>query len=145
MLKEHHLRQALKDKYKNIKLVFNKTVDNGCSQYRPDVRIECLTHSIIIECDENQHLNYVCENKRMMTLFRDLGNRPLVLIRFNPDSYVLGGIKQKGCFKTRGQTLKIREKEWQLRLTKLIKKIDKYLSKIPKKEIKEIKLFYDQL
>ena len=36
-----------------------------------------LTHSIIVEVDENQHKNnrYICDNKRMMELFVDLGNR----------------------------------------------------------------------
>jgi hypothetical protein len=94
MWKEHYVRNYLKKEFPNIKIVFNKKIDNGCSKRRPDVRIECLTHTIIIEVDEKQHNAYTCESKRLCELFTDLGNRPLVMIRFNPDRYD----KNKGCF-----------------------------------------------
>lgn len=77
-MKEHHMRDALKHEFPTTTLIFDKKVDNGCSSRRPDVRIECLTHTIIVECDENQHVNYSCENKRIMELFQDLGNRRLL-------------------------------------------------------------------
>ena len=34
----------------------------------------------------------------MMELFTDLGNRPLVMIRINPDKYKIGKEKIEGCF-----------------------------------------------
>ena len=48
------------------------------------------THVIIIEVDENKHNSYdcICENKRLMQLSKDIGHRPIVFIRFNPDKYV---------------------------------------------------------
>jgi len=44
---------------------------------------------VIIEVDENQHIDYdcSCENKRIMELSQDLDHRPIVFIRFNPDEY----------------------------------------------------------
>ena len=47
-------------------------------------------HIIIVEIDENAHINYdsSCENKRLMELSQDLGFRPIVFIRFNPDDYI---------------------------------------------------------
>jgi hypothetical protein len=45
---------------------------------------------IVIEIDENQHADYdcSCENKRLMELSQDLGHRPVIFIRFNPDEYM---------------------------------------------------------
>ena len=44
---------------------------------------------IIIEVNENQHIAYdcSCENKRIMKLSQDVGHKPIVFIRFNPDDY----------------------------------------------------------
>jgi hypothetical protein len=50
---------------------------------------------LIIEVDENKHDNYdcSCENKRIMLISQDLGHRPVVLLRFNPDGYLKDGKK----------------------------------------------------
>ena len=66
-------------------MVFDKKIDDGCSLRRPDVRIECMTHTIIIECDKNKYQGYSCENKRTMKIFQDLGS--IVFLRFNQDLY----------------------------------------------------------
>jgi len=63
-------------------MIFDKQT-GGCSKMRPDVFIDKFTHVVIIECDENQHKDTSCENKRTMELFQDFGNRPIVFIRFN--------------------------------------------------------------
>jgi len=134
-------------------MIFDKAVNGGCSKKRPDVLIDCLTHSIIIECDEYEHVNYECENKRTMQLFQDLGNRPLVLIRFNPDTYVNENEeKVQGCFKAltkvedihKKRFYNINETEWIRRVNILEKNIKEYLSldTFPNKEVTEIKLFY---
>ena len=57
---------------------------------------------IIIELDEDQHKYTSCDEKRMMELFQDLGNRQLVLIRINPDKY-----NKKGKMKSVLKELKI--------------------------------------
>jgi hypothetical protein len=140
-------------------MIFDKAVDGGCSKKRPDILIDLLLYSIIIECDEGQHKNYECENKRTMQLFEDLGNRPLILIRFNPDRYTgdLGSSpennnKVEGCFIPltkiedihKKKFYDINEEEWKRRIDILEEVIrGKMRDDIPEKEIEEIKLFYD--
>ena len=143
-LKEHHLRDTLKEYYPEVKMVFDKRIDEGCSLRRPDVRIECLTHTLIIECDENKHNGYSCENKRTMEIFQDLGNRPIVFLRFNPDSY-----KDKedntiqGCFKkTKTIDQSLQTNEWQRRIKLLKERIDHHIKNIPTKEVTVEQLFY---
>jgi len=82
-------------------MVFNKTVADGCSKRRPDVLINLPTHNIIVEIDENQHTMYgsTCEEKRVHQLFEDLDHMPLIMIRFNPDKYLIGENRIKGAFK----------------------------------------------
>ena len=55
---------------------------------------------IIVEIDENQHIDYdcSCENKRMMELSQDVGHRPIIFIRFNPDDYMKGNKKISSCW-----------------------------------------------
>lgn len=138
--------------YDFIKLHFNiesydKQVSGGCSKRRPDILIECLTHSIIIEVDEDQHTDYLCENKRMMQLFEDLANRPSVFIRFNPDKYTKNGKVIKSCFKyhkTSGVPIINDEIEWNKRLELLKITIDNYITNIPEKEVTIKQLYYDQ-
>ena len=77
----------IKYQFQDQDMTFDKQT-SGCSRRRPDVYIDKFTHIVITECDENQHKDTSCENKRMMELFQDFGNRPIVYIRFNPDSYV---------------------------------------------------------
>jgi len=50
-LKEHRLVDSFREYYEDIELVHDKRIDDGCSLRRPDLRIECFTHTIIIECD----------------------------------------------------------------------------------------------
>lgn len=143
-LKEHYLRDFLVEQFKNTELIFDKKVDGGCSRYRPDVRIECFTHTIVIECDENQHKagQYSCEDKRIMTIFDDLGKRPLVVIRFNPDSYK----GNKGCFSLtpKTQQLQLVKTEWLKRTCKLKEIVEKYIANSPEKEVTYEYMFYDQ-
>ena len=107
-----------------------------------------LTHSIIVEVDENQHKNnrYICDNKRMMELFVDLGNRPIVFIKFNPDKYKSNNIKYESCFDIHS-VLEVPyvkdKKQWKSRLMSLKKKIKTHMENIPDKEVTEDYLFYD--
>lgn len=155
-IKERYLCDELKKIFKDdtVKLTFDKIIEGGCSKRRPDVLIDKLTHCIVIECDEDQHKNYECENKRTMELFIDLGNRPLVFIRFNPDCYTRKNkIKEKSCFKPMMNIEDIHKKkfydivkiEWERRINILISEIKKYieLNTFPNKEVTIVKLFYD--
>jgi hypothetical protein len=79
-----------------------------------------------------------------MEIFHDLGNRPLVVLRFNPDSYKKDGKKVSGCFKvTKTYSLSINKNEWSDRIKLLIETIKKYLDRIPEKEVTIEYLYYD--
>ncbi len=99
------------------------------------------------ECDENQHQDYSCENKRIMELFRDFGNRPVVFIRFNPDKYTneYGKIIQSSfkIHQKSGVPIIKSKKEWNNRLEELKKEITYNLTIIPIKEVTTRCLFYD--
>ena len=134
----------IKKVFPYLNITYDRQIDSECSsRKRPDIRIELYTCSIILECDENQHKNYgnECELNRMQLIYKDLGNRKIVFIRFNPDSYInQEGTKIQGCF---NKDNKIIQKEWQLRINELIKKINYYINNQPELEVEY--LFYDQI
>jgi hypothetical protein len=73
----------------------DKIIDNGvCGKERPDFRIDCDTHILIIEVDEHQHSERPCEceQTRMVNISQSNG-MPTIFIRFNPDPYK---VKKKG-------------------------------------------------
>ena len=148
--KESSVVQFIKDTYYDKDWIFDKKIAGGCSRFRPDIFLDCLTHSLIIEVDENQHESYeaICENKRLMTLFVDLGERPVVLIRFNPDGYITkDGCKVNSCFvyKNKCGLPSIRNKnQWNNRLNILRNTIDTMINDVPTKEISIHHLFYDE-
>lgn len=148
-LKEKHTMDFIQETFPDQTIFFDKKVDGGCSKRRPDCYIDKLLFIIIIECDENQHNNYSCENKRMMELFNDFGDRPLVFIRFNPDSYIDNNKnKIPSCFSSHAKhdIPIIKNKDnWNDRLIVLKKVVDKYLSmnEIPEKTITIHQLFYN--
>lgn len=143
--KQNTIKENIMTKYPNEKIIFDKIINNGCSKRRPDFFIDKFTHSIIIECDENQHKyeNEICENKRMMEIFQDLGNRPIIFIRFNPDKYKNKNNKIKGCFYQYRNKYKIKEEELNKRLKVLFDTINLNLNNIPKKEVTINNLFFD--
>ena len=139
-----HLRDALKEHFPTISMRFDKQVEDGCSKYRPDVLIDD-GFPVILECDEHRHSGpeYGCEAKRLMTLFQDLGNRPIRVIRFNPDSYTDDkGVKHKSCFKATTRGLSVDQKEWSARISKLTSVLDEMLTTAPEKEVDIVYLFY---
>ena len=146
-IKEQHVVDFIKENFKNLSLIFNRQIQGGCSRRLPDVFIDLFTHSIIIECDEDQHRNYHCDNKRTMELFQDLGNRPIVFIRFNPDSYIdKNNNKIDSCFnyhKITGVPIIANKKLWNQRLKTLKSKIQYYINNIPEKEVTIEKLYYN--
>ena len=148
--KESVVIQYLKEHFGDKITSLDKKIEGGCSRYRPDVFIDCLTHSIIAEIDENQHDSYdcTCENKRLMTLFQDLGDRPLVMIRFNPDDYkTREGKSIPSCFiyKNKNGLPSIKNKyDWGKRLEVLKETIERHIGNIPSQEVTIEHLFYDR-
>ena len=142
--KENQIMSDLNKEFNNI-IIQDKIILNGCSKRRPDGLINLNDYNIIIEIDENQHSYYSCENKRLMEIFKDLGNSPLTIIRFNPDTYKLDNKIFKSPFgitKVDGKLKIINYNEYNIRLNKLIEIIKKNLNIIPDKEINIINLFY---
>lgn len=142
-----HLLKFMNDNYPDLEIIMDKRIDSGCSNKMPDFMIECYTHCIIFENDENQHKYYntSCDNARTMSLFTDLANRPLVMIRFNCDKYEDDEKnKIKGCFMKLKTGL---DKEYknilQKRMDILYDKIKYHIKTIPEKELTIEKLFYD--
>ena len=143
--KENQVISDLNKEFNDI-IIQDKIISNGCSKRRPDGLIQLNDYNIIIEIDENQHTDYSCENKRLMEIFKDLGNSPLTIIRFNPDAYKYDNKKIKSPFgitKSDGKLKIINQKEYNLRLNKLIETINANLNVIPDKEINVIHLFYN--
>ena len=100
--KEKEVVDRIIEIFPDFTWVADKRVYDGCSLRRPDLLLDLGTHIIIIEVDENKHEGYdcACENKRLMELSKDLNHRPIVFIRFNPDSYINeNGETIKSCWK----------------------------------------------
>lgn len=130
-----------------MKIRFDRKIDGGCSRKKPDIFIDCLTHVIIGELDENEHNKYkeICENKRIMELFQDAGNRPVVVLRLNPDSYYKDDEKYDSCFSyTKSGTICVDKKEWEKRMKLFTWHLDSWLTHIPKKEVTIRKFFYSR-
>jgi hypothetical protein len=150
-LKENIFFEAIREKYSELEMTirFDKKIDGGCSNKRPDIFIDCLTHVVISELDENQHDKYdkICENKRIMELFEDIGNRPIIVLRLNPDSYVdKDEEKHKSCFSyTKTGIIHVDKKEWEKRTKKFMKRFDYWLTHIPTKEVTIEKFFYNSI
>jgi hypothetical protein len=127
----------------------DKKVNDGCSMRRPDILLDLGYQVLIIEIDENAHQDYdcSCENKRIMELSQDVGHRPIVFIRFNPDSYRKGTIKIPSCWEQNmnGICVVKYKEDWEYRLNTLEAQI-KYWTSInnnTNKIIETIQLFYD--
>jgi len=72
---------------------YDSKIQDGCSKYRPDFVIDYGTFKVIIEVDENQHMNYSCEceYRRMCSIHSDFGGIPILFLRYNPDTYHIKG------------------------------------------------------
>jgi len=143
-LRQHFFNEKLTKKFGINFFQYDKKIKCGCSGRMPDWFIDCYKYSIIIELDEDQHKSSSCDQKRMMELFTDLGNRPLVMIRINPDKYKIGKEKIEGCFEfDEKNIIKCLRKEFNKRFNLLVKKIKYYTDNEPTKEITIKKLFFD--
>jgi len=144
--KELEMVRFIKVRFPQFDWLCDKILKGGCSLKRGDMIVDLLTHVIIIECDEDQHVNYSCENKRMMMLSEDVAHRPIIFIRFNPDGYTVNGKKIKSCWgKTKTGIMKVmRPKEWAERLECLAEEVARAIPIIPEKTITQRNLFYDE-
>jgi hypothetical protein len=129
--------------------VADKIIQGGCSKRRPDLLLDIEHQVIIIEVDENQHIDYdcSCENKRLMELSQDIGHRPIVFIRFNPDSYKKNEKNIKSCWSINGNGIcvisKSKKDEWNERLNVLVEQTNYWIHNKTNKTIEIVQLFYD--
>lgn len=132
-IKENTIMKFVKDNYSNC--VIDSIISGGCSKRRPDGLIDYELFSVIIEIDEDSHKNYddICENKRLMEIYRDLNFKPLRVIRFNPDAYKdINGKRIDSIFSLDSDNkLKVKtKKELNRRVNILLDTIEKVLEKI---------------
>jgi hypothetical protein len=79
-----HLRKTIDTKfeYNSSKML------QGCSKKRPDIYFELPEHCVIVEIDEHQHNTYEdsCECARINEIVNGIGGKPIVILRYNPDT-----------------------------------------------------------
>ena len=137
--------------YDSLSWVSDKRIQEGCSRRRPDLLLDLGSHVLVVEIDENQHGSYdcSCDNKRLMELSQDIRHRPLVFIRFNPDSYINSQNEHiRSCWSPNKKNgilyvSSLKKCEWEHRLSLLKSQIDYWLINIPQKMVEVIQLFYD--
>jgi hypothetical protein len=149
--KEKTVIDYIINEYPNLSWLNDKKIIDGCSKRRPDLLLDLGYQIIIVEVDENQHEKYdcSCENKRIMELSNDVGNKPIVFIRFNPDNYLdESGKNIKSCWgvtKNSGILIVKKKDEWINRLKVLNEQIEYWINPNNKTEktIEIVELFYN--
>ena len=143
--KERTVVEFINKTFTEYRIINDRVISGGCSKKRPDILIDIGTHCVIVEIDENEHINYNCESKRMMEISQDLGHPNIVFIRFNPDSYTdTDGNKIKSCWKVNKQGICVvnNDTKWNERLDTLRKQVEHWLHNVPDKHITEVNLYY---
>jgi len=81
--KEYAVVEYVKQSFQDYTWITDKKIYDGCSKRRPDLWLDLGYQILIVEVDENQHINYdiTCENKRIMELSKDVGHRPIVFYK----------------------------------------------------------------
>jgi hypothetical protein len=149
--KEYSVVEFVKNKWPEYNWVADKIISGGCSKRRPDLLLDLGYQVIIVEIDENQHIDYdcSCENKRIMELSQDLGHRPIVFIRFNPDDYKINDKNITSCWGINKNGIcavkKSKTNEWIQRLKTLEDQIQYWINPENRtnKTIEVLQLFYD--
>ena len=149
--KEYAVVDFVKRKFPFLTLITDKIIPGGCSKKRPDLFLDLGYQIIIIEVDENQHIDYSCscENKRIMELSQDVGHIPIIFIRFNPDDYIKKEKKIKSCWVQNKKGICViknsKKEEWEQRLNALEEQIKYWINptSMTNKTIETIQLFYD--
>jgi len=148
--KEKEVVDRIKESLSKYDWVYDKRIQDGCSRRRPDMFLDMGDCIIIIEIDENQHGEYECscENKRLMEISQDVGHRPIVFIRFNPDDYKdESGKNVTSCWgENKNGILAIKKNkkmEWENRINRLLEEIEYWIENKTEKMLEVIQLFYD--
>ena len=147
--KENDVVQRVLEKYPDFNWIADKKIQDGCSKRRPDLLLDFGSHVIIVEVDENKHTTYdcSCQNKRLMEISQDIGHKPVVFIRFNPDAYMnQEGKKVTSCWRINGYGVldisKSKRDEWLTRIDMLLQQLEYWINNIPHKTVEIVELFY---
>lgn len=144
--KEASVVEFVKTTFPQYTWITDKRVQDGCSRRRPDLLLDLGDQVLIIEVDENKHADYdcSCENKRVMELSQDVGHRPIVFIRFNPDSYIQDEMKISSCWCLNDDGLCILKDKtaWKRRLDALKQQMEYWIQERTPKTIEVVQLFY---
>jgi len=149
--KERSVTEFILNTFPEYTWVTDKKVEDGCSLRRPDLLLDLGYQVIIVEIDETQHKSYeeICNNRRTMEISKDLDHRPIIFIRFNPDSYKdSDGKIINSCWKINkdGLCSLNKKNEWNSRLDRLKSIIDFWCDENNKSEktIEVEHLFFDE-
>jgi hypothetical protein len=145
--KEKDVVARITNHFKDYSWITDKKIADGCSKRRPDLFLDLKSHIIIVEVDEHKHSSYdsSSENRRVVELSKDVGDRPIVFIRFNPDTYRdNNGNKVKGCWKLdkQGMLFIADLKDWNHRIQTLTENIKYWIHNPSSKSVEVIQLFY---
>ena len=149
--KERAVVDFINEMFPQYDWVNDKRIIDGCSKRRPDMLVDLGSHLVIIEVDEFRHDTYTteCEIKRLNDIFIDVGCRPIVMIRFNPDSYkdAITGALITSCWSINNSTKTLLVKkskyvEWLYRLERLRNEINQSIIQNITEPVNIIELFY---
>ncbi len=151
--KERAVADFLREAFPDVPWVLDKRVAGGCSGRRPDLCADLGTAMLFVEVDEHGHRSYECENRRLMELFVDGGNLPILMVRINPDTYARAdGARVPSCWgvtKSQGLCVVKREEDWNARLEVLRQTVQEMIERAADptqlKEVDEVRLFYDEV
>lgn len=143
-VQEKAVAEYLKQHFKNITLSEDTPLEGSCVNLRPDISCDFGNFILIVEIDENQHKGkeYTsCDTKRNVQLLLNGGSRPIVFIRFNPDSFKKNGKVIPACFQkdTNGKLLLFHEDDWNVRLEKLRQEIENVMIQNDSKNVEDLK------
>jgi hypothetical protein len=151
--KELAVKDFIESKFPDFTWISDKRIQGGCSRRRPDLFLDMGFQVLMIEVDEHQHTDYNCssENERKMDLSKDIGERPMVIIRFNPDEYFCSITQQqvKSCWTRHGTTGLVHvsrnnRTQWNQRLERLQEVVEYWSQETncTNKTVEEVHLFY---
>ena len=142
--------EFLQTTFLHLTIIADKKVEDGCSRRRPDVLVDFGDQVLCVEIDENMHTGYdcSCENKRLMELSQDVGHRPMVFVRFNPDSYKNEKselVRSPWVVNKTGLCVvkKTGTTEWAHRLAILQEHVQYWVDHRTEKTVEIVELFYD--
>jgi hypothetical protein len=149
-VKELATTNFIVEHFTNLHWIVDKKIQNTKSLRRPDILLDLGEKVVVIEIDENQHKGYIDDNERVNQITTDLKNRPIILIRFNPDAYLDKNKKKvASCWGFDGERKTIikatKGTEWKQRLEVLKNTIEYWVKPENKLEsgVEVVKLFFD--